>query len=107
MVVEQEIEDDACGHGGDQYAQRGQGGARPEDGLDVGHLGVQAAGEQDGAQGHGANNLRHLDVVEVDAQTVAAEEHAHGKEQEQGRHTEAAARLARQYAGEEEGRKDQ
>ena len=107
LVGQNEIEDEAGGHGGEQHADGGEHDAGAEDGAYVLDFGVEAAGKEDGAQGHGAYHLRHLDVVEVDAEAVAAEEHADAEEKQQGRHAEARARLACQNAGKEEDGEDE
>jgi len=80
MAVQQSIEDEACGHGGDKHSDGGQHHTGTQHGSYVAYLGVEASRKQDGAEGHRAHHLRQLDVVEVDAQSVAAKKHAHAKE---------------------------
>ena len=99
--VNQEIEYQPGNYGGKQHAQGSQCYTWTQYWLDVFNLGVESSRKQDGTQSHGANHVRQLDVVEVDAESIAAEQHPHAEKQQQGRHAETAACLARQDAGKE------
>ena len=87
--------------GGEDDAEGGEGDALPEDGADFGVFGVHAAGEEDDAEGYHADELGAGGVVELDAEAVAAEEHADAEEEDEDGDAEAGAGFAYEYAEEE------
>ena len=75
-------------------AKRGKHEAGAENWADVGNLGVEPAGEEDYAQGHGADALRQWQAFEVDAKPVAPAQHANAQEEQQQWDSKLVSRLA-------------
>lgn len=67
--------------GGQDDTQRREDETRAEDWADVGNLGVEAARKEDDAESHSADALRQRQTGEVDAQAVAAADHADTQEE--------------------------
>ena len=68
-------------------------------GADVGPPGGEPALDEDDGEGGGAEVLRELGVVELQAESVLAEGHAEGEEQQQARQPEAGGRAGGADAG--------
>ena len=93
---------EACKQGGEQHSYGGQDDTRSEYGLDFYELGVHTTGKQDDAEGNHANELGGFHVVELDAQTVTAEQHADNEEKQQGGNTETITGLSGQNTDEQQ-----
>lgn len=93
------------GNGVSLNAQRCHRNTRKEHRTDVADFGVQSTREEDGAEGYGSDNLGGGDVVEMNAESVAAEKHADSEKKQEGGHPETAARLACQNACKKQCRK--
>ena len=65
-------------------------------------LGVHTAREEDDAEGYHTDKLGGLHVGKLYAEAIAAEEHSHEEEEQQGGHTEACTGLAHGNAHEEQ-----
>ena len=90
--------------GGQNHPDRRQDDALRGDGFDFGVFGVHPSGEKDDAQGHHADELGDGRAIELDAQTVAAEQHPHAEEQQQHGNAELVAGFPSQNAHKQENR---
>ena len=87
---------------GQHNAQCGEGDTLPEHGAYLGKFGIHTAREQDDTERDSTDKLSSAGRVELNTQTVGAEEHSDSQEEQQHRRTEAVADLACQDADKEE-----
>ena len=92
------IDEQACEGCGQYNSQRGKDDALPQYRSDFREFGVHASGEKDDAQCNHANELGAGGVVELDAQAVAAEEHADTEEKQEDGHPETGTGFSDNYA---------
>ncbi len=94
--VEQPGGDHAGQPGGDQHAHRGQRQRRPQRHAEARHPGAQAAVEQDDRKRQVAHQVGGRVIVEDDAATVHARDHADGEDDDQDGDAQARGQRADQ-----------
>ena len=88
--------------GGEQHTYSGQNNTGGQYWFDVVEFGVHTTGKQDDTEGNHTNELGGLHVIELDTQSVTAEQHADNEEKQQGRNTETIAGLSGQNTDEQQ-----